>query len=163
MPRRTLISVATATAQVGFGGSSHYSITDSWSPAVNVYQLPDRVEVCVDLAGVDKAAVDVRVEPGRLSIRGHRPPPEPREITDRVEVVHRKHSRSRRDRDDVDADADELAPTVRVLAMEIDNGPFGRVLPIPEDTDLARVESRYTDGLLWVILPRDRPAPPALD
>ena len=152
MPRRTLISVATATAHVGFGGSSHYSITDSWSPAVNVYQLPDRVEVCVDLAGVDKSAVDVRVEPGRLSIRGHRPPPEPRELTDRVEIVQRKRSRH------TDDEAPDPTPPVRVLAMEIDNGPFGRVLPIPEDTDLSRVESRYTDGLLWVILPLIRPS-----
>ncbi len=153
MPRRTLISVAHTATTLSLSGASHYSITDSWSPAVNVYQLLDRVEVCVDLAGIDKAAVDVRVEPGRLTIRGHRPPPEPREITERVEVAP---TQADHERPAQPARRGRSENTVRVLAMEIDNGPFGRILPIPEDTDLTHVESRYTDGLLWVILPRRR-------
>src|SRR5688500_7361492 len=51
---------------------------ESWSPSINVYRLERRIEVCVDLSGVEKPELDVRVEPGRLVIRGVRRAPEPR-------------------------------------------------------------------------------------
>ena len=35
------------------------------------------IRVCFDLAGVDKANVDLRIEPKRLILRGTRPTPEP--------------------------------------------------------------------------------------
>src|SRR3954451_12911741 len=39
-----------------------------WQPAVNVYSYEDRVEVCMDLAGVEKKDIRVDVEPRRLSV-----------------------------------------------------------------------------------------------
>ncbi|MEM0914490.1 MAG: Hsp20/alpha crystallin family protein [Planctomycetota bacterium] len=110
-----------------------FSAESCWSPPVNVYERPDAVVVCVDLAGVDKQAVDVRVRPGRLSISGHRPAPEPR--------------------GDAPADTPDPSP-VRIRLMEIDYGRFERDLPIPESVDLAAVTSAYADGILTVTLPR---------
>jgi HSP20 family protein len=99
---------------------------DSWSPAVNLYHLPRRVEVCVDVAGVDRRHLDVRVEPGRLIIRGVRQPPEP---------------------------PHEPEQPMRIISMEIDHGPFCRVVALPDRVDLAAVESEYVNGLLWIRLP----------
>ncbi|MEE9213134.1 MAG: Hsp20/alpha crystallin family protein [Phycisphaeraceae bacterium] len=105
---------------------SVFSPTEGWSPPVNLYRLANRLEVCVDLAGVERKSIDVRVEPGRLTIRGLRAAPEP------------------------PRDADEV---MRILTMEIDHGSFCRVLKLPERVDLARIESEYKNGLLWVRLP----------
>ncbi len=96
-----------------------------WCPSVNVYRLERRIEVCVELAGMDREAIDVRVEPGRLTIRGVRPAPEP----------------PRRDE------------AMRILAMEIDHGPFVRVIVLPPEVDLSHVESSYDQGMLRVRLP----------
>lgn len=99
---------------------------DSWAPATNVYRLARRLEVCVDLAGIDKNAIDVRVSPGKLIIRGFRTAPEPQGC---------KHD------------------SMRILCMEIDHGPFARTVPLPEQVELQRVESRYDNGWLWISLP----------
>ncbi|MEM1210018.1 MAG: Hsp20/alpha crystallin family protein [Planctomycetota bacterium] len=109
-----------------------FSAASCWSPPVNVYERPDAVVVCVDLAGIDKRAVDVSVRPGRLSISGHRPAPEPT----------------------ASAEGGPPADPVRIRLMEIDYGRFERDLPIPESVDLAAVTSAYADGILTVTLPR---------
>lgn len=96
-----------------------------WSPSVNVYRLERRLEVCIDLAGMQLEAIHVHVEPGRLTIRGTRPAPDPRR-------------------------GDEA---MRILAMEIDHGPFARIVTLPSEVVLSKVESRYENGLLWVKLP----------
>lgn len=111
-------------------GGRDFCPTDTWSPAINVYQLEQRVEVCVDLAGVAASEVEVRVEPGRLVVRGQRGAPEP----------------ARRNE------------PMRIITMEIDHGPFCRVVPVPEQIDLRRVTSEFRDGLLWVRLPMRAPA-----
>jgi len=103
-----------------------FSPRDSWAPSINVYRLTTRFEVCVDLAGVPKHTIDVRVDPGRLVIRGVREAPAPE-----------------------CEDADRL----RILSMEIDHGPFCRVIVLPDHVDLGRVQSRYDNGMLWVTLP----------
>jgi len=110
-----------------FGG---FAVGDSWSPSVNVYRLPKRMEVCVDLAGIDKRSIEVRVEPGRLIVRGFRASPEPPDLE---------------------------GQTMRILCMEIDHGPFARSIPLPEQIDLAHVESTYEQGWLWIRLPFREP------
>ncbi|MEX2543572.1 MAG: Hsp20/alpha crystallin family protein [Phycisphaeraceae bacterium] len=103
----------------------------AWSPAVNVYQLPGRLEVCVELAGVSSEGIDVRVEPGLLRVRGVRRAPDPR------------------------PEAAKAGP-MRILDMEIDAGPFLREVRLPAEVDLERVESRYEQGMLRVVLPLKR-------
>ncbi len=82
---------------------------------------------------MDKQKIDVHVEPGRLTIRGEREAPQP--PTD--EPAGRSSA-------------------VRIVMMEIDHGPFCRQITLPEQADLARVESRYDRGMLWVHIPLRR-------
>lgn len=99
---------------------------ESWAPPVNVYRFERRLEVCVELGGIDPKKVDVHVEPGKLRIRGNRPVPEPRH---------------------------QPGEEMRILCMEIDHGAFCCIVPLPVQVDLSKVESRYDNGLLWVRLP----------
>jgi HSP20 family protein len=108
--------------QLHFG---EFCPVESWSPSINIYQLEKRLEVCVDLAGLEPSAIDVRVEAGRLTIRGFRPAPEPRAAQE----------------------------TMRILTMEIDHGAFCRIISLSEHVDLARIKTDYTNGFLWVRLP----------
>lgn len=105
---------------------SNFTPVDSWSPSINVYRMERRIELCVDLAGVEPATIDLRVEPGKLVLRGVRHAPEP---------PRRQDER------------------VRIVSMEIDHGPFCRTIGMPELVDLSRVESQYANGLLWIRLP----------
>ena len=103
------------------------SAEHGWTPAVNVYDCGGSLQVCVELAGVTREAISVTVEPGRLIITGRRDVPEPED----------KKTRCLRE-------------------MEIDHGVFRRVLVLPDTVDLNAVESRYTEGMLWVVLPIKR-------
>lgn len=118
------------TMQLSHKQFGDFCPVDTWTPQVNLYQLEDRVEICVDLAGIDPGAVDVRIEPGRLTISGERRTPEP----------------SRQE-----------GEAMRIVAMEIDHGRYCRTIALPENLDLRKSESSYQAGLLWVRLPR-RPA-----
>jgi HSP20 family protein len=120
-----------------------FSSQSCWSPAINVYERPDAVVVCVDLAGVQRHAVEVTVQPGRLCIAGERPAPEPPR-PDPTHHVDPAHS------------APPAGP-LRIRHMEIDYGRFERRLPIPDATDLDRVASAYADGILTITLPRRTP------
>ena len=99
---------------------------DTWTPAVNIYQVGGRIEICVELAGIDRQAIEVSVEPGRLTVRGHRHAPQPQH--------------------------DEHEP-MRVLAMEIDHGPFERVVSLPDEVNIAAVDAEQINGLLCIRLP----------
>jgi HSP20 family protein len=99
---------------------------DTWSPAINMYRLSRRLEMCVDLAGVEPQSLDVRVEPGRLTIRGVRVAPEP---------------------------PLRAGEEMHIVVMEIDHGPFRRNILLPEQVDLTRVQTQYSKGILWISLP----------
>ena len=107
-----------------------YSAGDSWSPDVNVYRLARRLEVCVDLAGIRKKSIEVRVVPGKLIIRGFRAAPEPK---------------------------DAKGEAMRILCMEIDHGPFTRTVPLPDQVVLSKVETTYEQGWLWIRMPLREP------
>ena len=50
---------------------------DTWQPATNLYETEDRYVVCMDLAGVKRAEIDVEVRHGLLVISGRRESPRP--------------------------------------------------------------------------------------
>ena len=100
--------------------------TDSWAPSINIYQLEDRIEVCVDLAGMDRKEIDLQAVPGRLVIRGVRPSPEPK---------------------------DRQSKPMQIVAMEIDHGSFCRDISIPENADIDNITGEYREGMLWISLP----------
>jgi HSP20 family protein len=97
-----------------------------WRPDVNVYEHADRMEVCVDLAGVTKQDIKVEVETKRLVVRGQR------EAPDR---------------------GCEASSCCRMLVMEIPDGSFERVLELPVAVDTERVVAKQDNGWLWITLP----------
>jgi len=105
---------------------THISHRKIWSPAINAYMCTEAVAICVDLAGVEKTLLDLRVEPRRLLIRGRREPPEP------AGAEHKP---------------------VQILAMEIDHGGFEREIQLPSDVETERVTAEQKNGLLWIYLP----------
>lgn len=117
--------------ELASAGLSHYLRPEGWQPAVNVYRCEKNLRVCVDLAGVEKSGIDLRVEPSRLVLRGVRPAPETRSSADNPR---------------------------QILLMEIDSGPFLRELILPVEVDPAQVVAEYHDGLLWINLPLASPA-----
>ena len=104
----------------------NFSAHDSWEPVVNVYVTAAAYFVCVDLAGMEGEAIDVREEGGQLVIRGRRTTPTP---------------------------PDAEGP-LSVDRMEIDSGPFRRTVELPADVDRSAIRARYRAGMLWVTLPR---------
>jgi HSP20 family protein len=108
-----------------------YRPSASWIPSVNAYRCADAFVICVELAGIERRLISIRAERRRLDIRGQRPPPEP--------------------------DCREPR-AVQALAMEIDYGPFERVIDLPADIDPDRVTAEHRNGLLWVHLPLSSPA-----
>jgi HSP20 family protein len=106
--------------------SARYAQPEGWRPAMNAYRCEGCIRVCFDLAGVDRANIDLRIEPRKLILRGTRPTPEPASSEGRSE---------------------------QILAMEIDNGPFARELRFPAEVVPAEVTAEQRDGLLWIKLP----------
>lgn len=96
-----------------------------WRPAINAYRCRDRFTICVDLAGTTKEAIQILVERRRLTLRGNRPSLEP----------------------------GGECPGQVVLAMEIDHGPFERILDLPAEVDPDRTTAEYRQGVLWIELP----------
>jgi HSP20 family protein len=99
---------------------------DNWTPSINAFLLKESIEICVDLAGIDKSMIELRVEPTRLLLQGRRPPLEP--VYEGENLAH-------------------------ILAMEIDCGTFERVIPLAPEVDPHRVTAEQRNGLLWIHLP----------
>ena len=99
---------------------------DMFQPPVNLYETTGSYHICVELAGMPREDIDVRVDDGRLYIRGQREKP----------VVPA-------------GDAD-----VSVTLMEIDSGRFQRKLPLPDDAELVGMTALYKNGFLWITIPR---------
>ena len=97
-----------------------------WQPAINAFQCDKGMRICVDLAGVDRAEVDLTIEPQRLAIRGTRAAPEPAQDEDRA---------------------------VQMIAFEIDYGPFERILELPLAVDVESATAEQRNGFLWIELP----------
>ncbi len=105
-----------------------------WRPQVNVFQCASCFRVCVELAGVGDEKIEVEIGPDRLRISGHRDAPEPLQQPESALSTNRK--------------------PVRVIAMEIDHGPFEREVEIPAGYDHRRVTTEWENGLLWIYMPR---------
>jgi len=58
-------------------GRAMFRVGCAWLPSVNLYELPDKFLVCVDLAGVKREQIDLTVKDRVLRIEGHRHDPLP--------------------------------------------------------------------------------------
>ena len=103
-----------------------------FSPAVDVYYAsdPPRAVVRADLAGIDPGEVQLEIRGRELILSGHR---------------------------------EEVPPTRddRVYQqLEIEIGPFRRVVELGADVDSEAADATYEDGILTVELPLNRPSQP---
>jgi len=123
---------------------SQFAQTEAWSPAVNIYQADKCLHVCVDLAGIERDQIDVRIEPGRLSVSGvrHSPEPKPKD----------KPAKGRGGKPGGKS-GDLSGGDMKVHSLEIDYGSFCRIIQVPREVDLDGVQSEYRRGILWITLP----------
>src|SRR5947208_13875639 len=94
-------------------------------PAINAYRCETCIRICVDLAGVDRSVIDLTVAPRRVVIRGTRELPGP------------THAEGH---------------AVKLLAMEIDYGPFIREVPLPAEVEVDQADGELRHGLLLISL-----------
>ena len=100
-------------------------------PAINMGATPDAVEIYAFAPGIDPGKLEVCVDRGLLTIAGERP-------------------------NDLPEESDELS----VFASERFSGPFKRVVSLPQDADAARVEARYRDGIVRIVIPKRESSKP---
>jgi HSP20 family protein len=124
--RITLRLFQSAPEDINFRTASFQFAPPTWQPAINAYRCEKGMRICVDLAGVDRAAIDLRVEPHRVVIRGNRDVPEPK---------------------------DPEGHPVEMVAMEIDYGLFERSVDLFDEVDIEKAHAEQKDGLLWIHLP----------
>ena len=58
-------------------GSAMFRPGRAWLPPVNLYEMPDKFLVCVDLAGVKRDEIDVKINDRILRVEGKRHDPMP--------------------------------------------------------------------------------------
>jgi HSP20 family protein len=98
----------------------------AWIPAINAYSERDRITICVELAGVETKSIHLSVNPREVRLSGRRVLPEPKTGDQPVEEI---------------------------LTLEIDHGPFERVMPLPVEVNPRHAEAEYHNGLIWIYLP----------
>ena len=159
---------------VGYFG---FMPTDTWTPSVNLYESEAAYLVCFDLAGVEKQAIDLTVQDGRLRLTGKRKVPlyraeqanaadpatsgEGAGIEKKTAPDAAGEGRSNAGSGSASARR-RPAPfgpaagegRVRVHLMEIDHGNFNREVELPADVDKDAIAARFDNGLLWVKLPK---------
>lgn len=102
-----------------------------YSPALDVKETGDAYTVQVDLPGLDRKDLQVRVEDGVLSVRGER------------KAEHQEEAKER-----------------SWLRVERAWGSFERHLRLGEGVDPERVAAEYKDGVLTVTVPKKAGAQP---
>jgi HSP20 family molecular chaperone IbpA len=150
---------------------------DTWTPNVNLYETATSYFVCVDLAGVDKAKIDVEVADGRLTLRGNRPVPSPDEVDAAaappasaalpaskappaagagtpVPTPSGGHHASGGRPASAAAEGEAAGRRAKVHLMEIDHGQFSRDVDLPPDADPDTISANYRNGMLWVEIPK---------
>ncbi len=98
----------------------------AWQPSINAYRCETCICICVDLAGVEKSAIDLQIEARRILLRGERDNPEP---------------------------PTKDGQNVQTLALEIDYGPFVRSIELPVAVDPDKAAAVQENGFLWIDLP----------
>ena len=118
-----------------------FSLNETWTPNVNLYENSTSYLVCVDLAGVEKEKIDVEVVDQRLKLRGVRAVPQCEEASDDRESP-------------CGAAGTGTVKRIRVHLMEIDHGAFAREVELPPDADRESITANYRNGLLWIEIPK---------
>jgi HSP20 family protein len=96
----------------------------AWRPSIDLYESEDAILVLVDLAGVRRGEIAIELEGERLRIAGRR-------------------------REPAEARGGDLK---KCHQMEIDYGPFERVLLVSVPIDRDQIDARYEEGFLKIRL-----------
>ncbi|MCS6772421.1 MAG: Hsp20/alpha crystallin family protein [Kiritimatiellae bacterium] len=105
---------------------SIWSPNPPWAPNADVFEGPEGLVVRVEIAGVPPDSIELVVDDRALLVRGVR-----RELH-----------------------AGQPTTGYRYRQMEIDFGPFERVIPLPFPVDGDRSRATMQQGMLTVTLPR---------
>jgi HSP20 family protein len=111
-------------------GYFNFFPSETWNPAVNLYESDTHYIACIDLAGVDKEKIDLTVHDSRLKLKGERHVPTP------------------------PGNDAESTKKLKLHLMEIDHGAFVREVELPHDVNPDAITATYVNGLLWVELPK---------
>lgn len=108
----------------GIGQQSYYRFSRSvtWEPEVNIQEDEAHIYLCVELAGLPREKIIVEAGNRGLRIYGERPIPQPPDTHEPSCIVH----------------------------MEINSGPFERIVKLPDRADLTHVEAQLDAGFLWI-------------
>ena len=98
----------------------------AWSPNTDVYESADDVVVKMELAGVDKESIRIHLEDQAVVVDGVRRDPYGGEST----------------------------AGYRFRQMEIEYGPFQRIVPLPFPVDGNNARAHITNGIMKIRLPR---------
>jgi HSP20 family protein len=103
---------------------------DSWTPAIDVYETPERYVVTAEVPGLTREQVTLELEEARLTVRGQRP--------------------------DSGADGGEI---VLYHQVERGHGAFQRTFEFAEKIDVEQVTADLNAGVLTILLPKLPHAP----
>jgi len=106
------------------------AFADRWTPAVDVVENKDRIELAAELPGVRPEAVTILLENNLLTIRGEKQQPSPDQSADSAHRIERGY------------------------------GAFERSFTVPDTVDVERIEARYEHGVLTISLPKAERARP---
>ncbi|HEU4688457.1 MAG TPA: Hsp20/alpha crystallin family protein [Vicinamibacterales bacterium] len=103
---------------------------EPWSPAIDVYETPDRYVVVAEVPGLSRDQVVLALETSRLTIRGRR--------IDRTVASDQ---------------------AVHFHQIERGHGAFSRTFEFADKIDVERVSADLSNGVLSVTLPKMPPSP----
>jgi HSP20 family protein len=103
---------------------------DSWTPAIDIYETPERYVVTAEVPGMTREQVTLELESSRLTLRGHR-------------------AASGADGGDI----------VLYHQVERGHGAFQRTFEFAENISPEAVAADLTAGVLTILLPKRPPAP----
>jgi HSP20 family protein len=106
------------------------SVAKGTYPSINIATNSEQVDVYLFAAGIDPASLDISIQRNILTVKGERKPDEKKETAGNF---YRK---------------------------ERFEGAFHRVITLPDDVDPEKVEARYTNGVLRIIVMRHEAAKP---
>ena len=104
-----------------------FSRKSVWQPSLNIYEDENHLHLCLELAGLARKQIHVEIVDRKLTIRGQRVVPPP-SATGRPSTV---------------------------LCIEIDSGPFERMIELPGSVDVESIEARLRDGFLWISIAKE--------
>ena len=107
-----------------FSESFSFSGRGEWMPPCDVYETEENIVILIEIAGIDKKELKITLEGNYLNIKGFRE--DPSKIDGRRNYYY----------------------------MELNFGPFERLVFIPCPIKIEGVQVDYKQGLLKIILPK---------